>query len=113
MPKHESNGYTDEPLGDISVIDDFLPSPENLVFKEDNVKITLGLSKRSVDFFKGEAKKHRTQYQKMIRRLLDLYVAHHEQKQQKAIRTTQLFKYGPMSANEPLANLVDIGGCIN
>jgi len=32
------------------------------------------LSRRSVDFFKKQAKKHDTQYQKMIRRLLDLYV---------------------------------------
>ena len=66
--------YTDEPLGQIKVIKDFLPPPSELVFKEDTVKVTLGLSRRSVDFFKKEAKKHDTQYQKMIRRLLDLYV---------------------------------------
>jgi len=71
----KNNEYSDEPLGDIRVIDDFLPPPEDLVFKEDNVKITLGLSRRSVEFFKTEAKKHHTQYQKMIRRLLDFYVA--------------------------------------
>ena len=47
--KTDSN-YTDEPLGDIKIIDDFLPSSANLVFKEENVKVTLGLSKRSVDF---------------------------------------------------------------
>lgn len=70
--------YTDEPIGEIRVIDDFLPSPDELVFREDNVKVTLGLSKRSVEFFKREAKKHHTQYQKMIRRLLDLYAAHHQ-----------------------------------
>jgi predicted DNA binding CopG/RHH family protein len=67
--------YTDEPLGDIRVIKDFLPPPSELVYKEDTVKVTLGLSRRSVDFFKKEAKKHETQYQKMIRRLLDLYVS--------------------------------------
>ena len=78
MREDNNNGYTDEPLGDIRIIDDFLPSPEDLVFKEDNVKVTLGLSRRSVDFFKREAKKHRTQYQKMIRRLLDLYAARHQ-----------------------------------
>ena len=66
--------YTEEPLGDIRVIHDFLPPPAELVYKEDTVKVTLGLSRRSVDFFKKEAKKHETQYQKMIRRLLDLYV---------------------------------------
>jgi predicted DNA binding CopG/RHH family protein len=71
-------GYTDEPLGDIQIIEDFLPKPEDLVFKEDNVKITLGLSRRSVEFFKREAKKYHTQYQKMIRRLLDLYAARHQ-----------------------------------
>jgi predicted DNA binding CopG/RHH family protein len=67
--------YIDEPLGDIRVIKDFLPPPSELVYKEDTVKVTLGLSRRSVDFFKKEAKKHETQYQKMIRRLLDLYVS--------------------------------------
>lgn len=78
MKKRKDNVYTDESLGDVRVIDDFLPTPEELVFKEDNVKVTLGLSKRSVEFFKKEAKKHHTQYQKMIRRLLDLYATHHQ-----------------------------------
>jgi len=54
---------------------DFLPSPEELAFREEQVKVTIGLSKSSVDFFKAEARKRRTHYQKMIRRLLDLYVA--------------------------------------
>ena len=66
--------YTDEALGKVRVIKDFLPPPSELVFKEDIVKVTLGLSRKSVDFFKKQAKKHDTQYQKMIRRLLDLYV---------------------------------------
>ena len=66
--------YSDEPLGQIRVINDFLPPPSKLVFKEDTVKVTLGLSRRSVDFLKKQAKKHDTQYQKTIRRLLDLYV---------------------------------------
>ena len=59
------------------VVPDFLPPPEDLVFREDGVKITLALSKRSVDFFKREAEKHHTQYQRMIRRLLDAYAEHH------------------------------------
>lgn len=70
--------YTDEPLGDIRVIDDFLPPPEELAFREETTKVTIGLSKSSIEFFKREARKHGTQYQKMIRRLLDLYVAQHE-----------------------------------
>ena len=66
--------YTDEPMGDVEVITDFLPSPAELAFREDGVKVTLALSKTSVDFFKSEASKHQTQYQRMIRRLLDSYV---------------------------------------
>ena len=72
--------YTDESLGDVRIVDDFLPSPGELAFNEEQVKITIGLSKNSVDFFKKQAKKHRTPYQKMIRRLLDLYVAHHQKR---------------------------------
>ena len=66
--------YTDEPLGKVEVIPDFLPSPAELAFREEGVKVTLALSKSSVDFFKLEASKHQTQYQRMIRRLLDSYV---------------------------------------
>jgi len=42
---------------------------------------TLALSKRSVEFFKREAAKHHTQYQRMIRRLLDAYAEHHAPRQ--------------------------------
>ncbi len=69
--------YTDEPMGKLRVVDDFLPAPEELVFKEDNVKITMALSKSSVEFFKAEAKKHHTSYQAMIRRLVDHYASRH------------------------------------
>lgn len=65
--------YTDEPLGKLEVIADTLPSPEELAYKEETVKVTIALSRSSVAFFKQEAKKHDTQYQKMIRRLLDVY----------------------------------------
>ncbi len=70
--------YTDEPLGNINVVKDFLPSPKELVLKEDTVKITLSLSKDSVEFFKEEAEKLHTPYQKMIRSLLDKYTHHHK-----------------------------------
>ena len=66
--------YTDEPLGDLKIISDTLPPPELLAFREEGVKVTLALSKKSVDFFKSEAAKHHTQYQRMIRRLVDAYV---------------------------------------
>ena len=68
--------YEDEPIGKVNVISDFLPSPEELALKDETVKVTIALSKASVEFFKNEAKKYNTQYQKMIRRLLDEYTAH-------------------------------------
>ena len=72
--------YTDEPLGKLKVVPNFLPAPEDLVFREEGVKVTLALSKRSVEFFKSEAQKHNTQYQRMIRRLLDAYAEHHSRR---------------------------------
>jgi hypothetical protein len=71
--------YTNEPIGEVRVVRDFLPPPEELVFREDAVKVTIALSKRSVDFFKAEASRHNTRYQKMIRRLLDQYVDRYAQ----------------------------------
>lgn len=69
--------YTDEPLENLRVVSDFLPPPEDLVFRDEGIKVTIALSKRSVEFFKSQARKHNTQYQRMIRRLLDAYAEHH------------------------------------
>ena len=68
--------YSNEPIGDLKLIPDFLPSPEELALKQQNTKITISLSSESVAYFKATAKKHHMQYQKMIRQLLDEYVAH-------------------------------------
>ena len=73
--------YTDEPIGEVKVVPDFLPSPDDLAFRDDTVKVTIALSRASVEFFKREAKKRDTQYQKMIRRLLDAYSAMHQRSQ--------------------------------
>ena len=69
--------YSDGPMEDVRVVADFLPTPEELVFREETVKVTIALSKASLDFFKQEAAKHQVSYQRMIRRLLDEYTLHH------------------------------------
>jgi predicted DNA binding CopG/RHH family protein len=61
----------------VNIVEDFLPSPSELVFREDTEKVTIALSKRSVNFFKKEARLHGTQYQRMIRALLDRYAEAH------------------------------------
>ena len=67
--------YSDESIGEIELVPDFLPSPEELALKNEQTKVKISLSSESVAFFKEAAKKHRTQYQKMIRQLLDEYIA--------------------------------------
>ena len=69
--------YTDEPMDDAQVVRDLLPSPDELAFREETVKVTLQLSRASVEYFKKEAQIHHTPYQRMIRRLLDEYAAQH------------------------------------
>ena len=69
--------YTNEPLGRLKLAKDFLPRPEALAFREEAEKVTISLSKRSLDFFRLEAERHGTRYQPMIRRLLDAYVNAH------------------------------------
>ncbi len=68
--------YTDEPMEHVRIVPDFLPSPESLVLKDETVTVTIALSKTSIDFFKKEAKKYNTQYQNIIRKLLDEYTTH-------------------------------------
>lgn len=71
--------YSNEEIGKVEIIKDFLPKPEDLIFKEDTVKVTLNLSKSSIEFFKEIAQKHGSQYQKVIRNLLDRYTSHFSQ----------------------------------
>ncbi|WP_089728445.1 BrnA antitoxin family protein [Candidatus Thiosymbion oneisti] len=67
--------YSDGPIGEVRLVPDFLPSPEELALRREQTKVTISLSSESVAYFKEAAKKHHMQYQKMIRQLLDEYVA--------------------------------------
>jgi predicted DNA binding CopG/RHH family protein len=62
------------PMGKLERIQDFLPSPENLAVPENTVKVTLNLSESTIEFFKKQASRYHTKYQKMVRALLDKYV---------------------------------------
>lgn len=39
--------YTNEPLGKLKIVPDFLPSPEELSFKDETVNVTISLSRSS------------------------------------------------------------------
>ena len=70
--------YTEEPMGQLRVVKDFLPPPDKLVLKEDHVKVTISLKKSSVFFFKEQAKTQKTSYQRMIREVVDWYASHYQ-----------------------------------
>jgi predicted DNA binding CopG/RHH family protein len=71
--KKKTVEYSDGEMGAVKIVKDFLPAPSELVLKDDNVKVTLSLSRRSIEFFKREAKRQHVPYQKMIRALVDGY----------------------------------------
>jgi len=54
-------------------VKDILPPPDKLVKKEETVKVTISLSKRSVNFFKEISKREGIPYQSMIKSLIDRY----------------------------------------
>jgi hypothetical protein len=73
MSKRIARKYSEGEIGRVKLVEDFLPPPDKLVLCESNVKVTLSLSRRSVEFFKREAGKHDVPYQRMIRALVDAY----------------------------------------
>ena len=72
--------YTDdqgEIVGELTPVEDFLSPTNQLVLRDDTVKVTLTLSRRSVEFFKRAAAKNHVPYQRMIRALVDEYAQRH------------------------------------
>lgn len=47
--------YTDELMGKLKIINDFLPQPEQLILRENNNKKKVALKKPSLEFFKKKA----------------------------------------------------------
>lgn len=74
----ETVTYTDDPelpdVDQLKPVKDFLPRPEELVFRPKGVKVTITLSEESVAYFKEQGKRLQTPYQRMIRNLIDEYV---------------------------------------
>ena len=68
--------YTKGDIGDVRVIEDFLPPPDQLLFKDEEVKVTLPLKRRSLEFFKRQAARRHKSYQHMIAALIDRYADH-------------------------------------
>lgn len=67
------------PIGDVTIVRDFLPSPEQLVPRKNTIRVTMEFTKESIEFFKREAQNHNASYQPMIRNLVDVYVKQQQQ----------------------------------
>jgi hypothetical protein len=82
----KNNNMVQGTFGKMREVRDFLPAPEDLVLKEpETVKVTMVLDKSSTDFFKREAKRLNSSYQRMIRNLLNEYVAQHNRRDRSAV----------------------------
>jgi len=75
MMKSKRKKLSDEHIGRVKVVKDFLPPPEKLLIRHKPVKVTITLSQDSIDFFKEIAHKEHIPYQKLIRALLDRYAS--------------------------------------
>lgn len=63
----------EDALDDAIIVDDFLPTPKELVRKSEKERITIAIDKHSLDLFKKYAKQHDAKYQTMINGVLGAY----------------------------------------
>jgi predicted DNA binding CopG/RHH family protein len=66
-----------EELMEAKEVPNVIPPPEELIPKEETKKVTISLSKKSIDFFKRVSKETNIPYQQMIRKVLDNYTDHY------------------------------------
>jgi len=65
------------PVGKIDRAVRRMPYPIGLVSSDQKVLVTTYLNKSTIDFFKKEADKYHTKYQRMMRAVLDRYAHFH------------------------------------
>lgn len=65
----------EESLEHAIVVNDFLPSPDELIRKTEKEKITIAIDKHSLDLFKQYAKEHNARYQLMMNEVLGSYAS--------------------------------------
>jgi hypothetical protein len=62
-----------EPIGNVTIVKDFLPPINQLVPRQKTVTVTMEFTQESIEFFKREAKRRNSSYQEMICHLVDDY----------------------------------------
>ncbi|OOP55453.1 MAG: hypothetical protein AYP45_14765 [Candidatus Brocadia carolinensis] len=69
--------HTDAPIVKRRVLEDFLPSPDQLIVKEENVKLTIFLKKEIGGFFNKKTM-DQPSHQKMTQQTADWYKPHYQ-----------------------------------
>ena len=72
-----SKSNFEAPIGKTTQVDDFLPPPEVLFAGDDRVKITIEIEGSTLDFFKDQAIKTGSKYQRLMRLVLKQYAKKH------------------------------------
>ncbi len=63
----------DMPIGNLTIVHDFLPPPDKLVLKIPREKITMEIHEPVLNFYKAEAEKLGIPYSQLIRAVLNAY----------------------------------------
>ena len=71
--KKKKSKSNDKPFGRLTVVDDFLPSPEKLAKSIKTRKVTMDLEEEIITFFKKAAAKTGSKYQRLMREVLKHY----------------------------------------
>jgi predicted DNA binding CopG/RHH family protein len=74
MRKRTKNA--DRPIGKLTIVDDFLPTPAELAKEFKTQRVTIDIEKETVDFFKESADKTGAKYQRLMREVLKRYARH-------------------------------------
>lgn len=69
--------YTDEPMRMGRRVEDFLPSPAEMVLKQKSRRVTINLNEASLRTFRKEANRLKVPYQRLLRTVVDLYAQHY------------------------------------
>lgn len=65
--------YTHEPIKLGRRVEDFLPSPAEMVLKEKSKRVTINLNEESLHIFQRVATRLGVPYQRLLRTVVDLY----------------------------------------
>lgn len=93
--------HPEQPIGSLTPVADFLPSPQELAGAQPMVKVTLAIDRFSLDYFKTTAKRFGGKYQRMMREILRSYARHHGQSNKRSAERRIIRAHKSVAAAAP------------